>query len=83
MISIRCKDCNREISGHPTKTVTCGCYNMATIRGDKISAVDLSRVVMLNSIQKEQKSNVLSSSDLAYQEARRQRKVRRLDFDVR
>jgi len=56
---------------------------MATIRGDKISAVDLSRVVMLNSIQKEQKSNVLSSQDIAWQEARRQRKVKRLDFEVR
>jgi hypothetical protein len=83
MISIRCKDCNRELIGHLTKTITCGCPNMATIRGDKISAVDLSRVVMLNSIQKEQKSNVLSSQDLAFQEARRQRKVKRLDFEIR
>jgi len=83
MISIRCKDCNRELIGHLTKTITCGCPNMATIRGDKISAVDLSRVVMLNSIQKEQKSNVLSSQDIAWQEARRQRKVKRLDFEIR
>ena len=83
MISIRCKDCNREITGHPTKTVTCGCSNMATIRGDKVSAVDLSHVVMLNSLKETHQKNVLSSSDLAYQEARRQRKVRRLDFDVR
>ena len=83
MISIRCKDCNKEITGHPTKTVTCGCSNMATIRGDKISALDLSHIVMLNSIQKEQKTNVLSSQDIAWQEARRQRKVKRLDFEVR
>ena len=83
MISIRCKDCNRELAGHQTKTVTCGCPNMATIRGDKISALDLSRIVMLNSIQKEQKSNVLTSQDIAWQEARRQRKVKRLDFEVR
>ena len=83
MISIRCKDCNKELVGHPTKTVSCGCPNMATIRGDKISAVDLSRVVMLNSIKEPQKTNVLSSQDLAFQEARRQRKVRRLDFEVR
>ena len=82
MISIRCKDCNREITGHQTKTVTCGCPNMATVRGDKISAIDLSRVVMLNSIEKEQKS-VLTSQDLAFQEARRQRKVRKLDFEIR
>lgn len=83
MISIRCKDCNKEITGHPSKTITCGCSNMATIRGDKISALDLSRVVMLNSLQKEQKSNVLSSQDIAWQEARRQRKVKRLDFEIR
>ena len=83
MISIRCKDCNKELIGHPSKTVTCGCPNMATIRGDKISALDLSHIVMLNSIQKEQKSNVLTSQDLAFQEARRQRKVKRLDFEVR
>jgi hypothetical protein len=56
---------------------------MATICGDKISAVDLSRVVMLNSPQKEQKTNVLSNQDIMWQEERRQRKVRRLDFEVR
>jgi len=83
MISIRCKDCNKELIGHPSKTVTCGCPNMATIRGDKISALDLSRVVMLNSLKETQKSNVLSNQDLAFQEARRQRKVRKLDFEIR
>ena len=56
---------------------------MATIRGDKISAVDLSKVVMLNSIQIKEKSGVLTTEDLAFQEARRHRKVRRLDFEVR
>ena len=82
MISVRCRDCNRELTG-ASKTQVCGCPNMMTVKGDSVSAVDLSRVIMLNSAQKEQKSNVLSSSDLAYQEARRQRKVRKLDFDVR
>ena len=83
MLSIRCKDCNKELIGHPTKTVSCGCPNMATIRGDKISAVDLSKVVMLNSIQTKTKSNILSTQDIMWQEERRQRKVRRLDFEVR
>ena len=83
MISIRCKDCNKELAGHLTKTVTCGCPNMATIRGDKISAVDLSRVIMLNSLKENQNKSVLTSQDIAWQEARRQRKVRRLDFEVR
>ena len=83
MLSIRCKDCNKELIGHPTKTVSCGCSNMATICGDKITALDLTRVVMLNSLKEVQKTNVLSSQDIAWQEARRQRKVRRLDFEVR
>ena len=83
MLIIRCRDCNKELSGHHSKTVSCGCPNMATIRGDKISAVDLSRIVMLNSIQREQKTNVLSTQDIAWQEARRQRKVKRLDFEIR
>jgi len=81
MLVVRCRDCNKELSS-TNKTQVCGCSNMMTVKGDSVTAVDLSRVVMLNSTQKEQK-NVLSSSDLAYQEARRQRKVRRLDFDVR
>jgi hypothetical protein len=82
-LRIRCKSCNREIEGHLKKTVSCGCSNMATICGDKITAVDLSSVVMLNSTRVKIKSNILTNEDLAFQEARRQRKVRRLDFEVR
>jgi hypothetical protein len=82
-LRIRCRSCGKELEGHPTKTVTCGCPNMATIRADKISAVDLGQVVMLNSYHNKTKSSVLTSEDIAWQEARRQRKVRRLDFEVR
>jgi hypothetical protein len=82
-LRIRCRSCGKEIEGHHTKTISCGCPNMTTIRGDKISAVDLGQIVMLNSYQNQSKSSVLSNEDLAFQEARRQRKVRRLDFEVR
>ena len=71
------------MEGHPSKTVSCGCPNMATIRGDKISAVDLSEVVMLNFNQPKDKKGVLSQEDVLWQEQRRQRKVRKLDFEVR
>jgi hypothetical protein len=81
MIIVRCKDCNKEIVS-TNKTQTCGCPNMMTVRGDNVSAVDLSRVVMVNSTQKEQK-NFLTTQDIAWQEARRQRKVKRLDFEIR
>jgi hypothetical protein len=82
-IKIRCRSCGKELEGHPTKTITCGCSNMATIRGGIISASDLSNVVMVNSIQNKEKNSVLTNEDIAWQEARRQRKVRRLDFEVR
>jgi hypothetical protein len=56
---------------------------MMTVKGDSVTALDLSRVVMVNFTKKEQKTNVLTSQDLAFQEARRQRKVRKLDFEIR
>ena len=83
MITIRCKDCGVELTSHPIKTQCCGCPNMSTVRGMSISAVDLSRVIMLNSVNNKQNKNLLSNEDLAYQESRRQRKVKRLDFEVR
>ena len=82
-IKVRCRSCSRELEGHPSKTVSCGCSNMTTIRGDKISALDLSQVVMLNSYQPKTKKGVLTNEDILWQEERRQRKVRRLDFEVR
>ena len=82
-IKIRCRSCSRELEGYQTKTVSCGCPNMATIRGDRVSAVDLSEVVMLNSYQSENKKGVLSQQDIQWQEQRRQRKVRKMDFEVR
>ena len=82
-LRIRCRSCGKEIEGHHSKTVSCGCPNMATIRGDKISAVDLSNVVMLNSYHTKTKSSVLTNEDIQWQEARRQCKVKRLDFEVR
>jgi len=54
-----------------------------TVTEDKVTAVDLSKVVMIESTRKKKSSDVLSSADLSYQEERRKRKVRRLDFDVR
>ena len=82
-LKVRCRSCGKEIEGHPSKTVSCGCSNMTTIRGDRVSAVDLSNIVMLNSVRTDSKSSFLSNQDLAYQEARRKRKVRKLNFEVR
>ena len=82
-IKVRCRSCGKELEGHPSKTVSCGCPNMTTIRGDRISAVDLDQVVMLNFNQPKDKRGVLTQQDIEWQEQRRQRKVRKLNFEVR
>ena len=83
MLSIRCKECGREVSGHPTQARSCGCPNMATVKGDSITAVDLNKVVMLNSGKRIEKDNSLTPQDMQWQEDRRKRKVRKLDFEIR
>ena len=83
MILIRCRLCGTELEAHPSKTRCCGCPNIASLTGDKISAVDLSEVVLLNTEKNIKKQPLLSNADLKYQEERRKRKVRKLDFEVR
>ena len=78
MILVRCKDCNTEV----VDGKSCGCPNMVTVKGDVVSAVDLTRTIVVRSNKVEEKT-ALSAEDLAYQEQRRKRKVRRLDFEVR
>jgi hypothetical protein len=82
MLSVRCKECNTELVAN-NKTQSCGCPNMTTITGDKITATDLSKVVLLNSVDNIKNSTILSNADLKYQEDRRKRKVRKLNFEVR
>ena len=82
-LKVRCRSCQKELIGQSGKVVTCGCANRTVIRGDVISAVDLSKVVMLTNPTKDKKNSLFTSDDLRYQESRRKRKVRKLDFEVR
>ena len=84
MLIVRCKDCSKEVSGHGNQTQSCGCPNMTTVKGDSVTAVDLSHVVMIQSNKKQSKQQSLfSPQELQFQEERRKRKVRKLDFEVR
>ena len=82
MITVRCKECGKEISTNSGKTISCGCPNMATLNGDRLTAVDLNKVVMVRS-NEEKGSTGFTSQDLQWQEERRKRKVRKLNFEVR
>ncbi len=81
MIIIRCKECNKEIKSN-TQTQTCGCSNMLTVTDDAFSARDMSQVIVVRSHQNIEKDG-LTSQDLQWQEQRRKRKVRKLDFEIR
>ena len=84
MLVVRCRECQKELTSHETKSQSCGCPNMMTVKGDSVTAVDLSRVVMISSsVKKKQKDGVLSDSDLMFQEERRNRKVRKMDFEIK
>ena len=84
MIRIRCKMCNTELEGHPGKTKTCGCPNMTSVTDDIIGALDLSEVIIVDQYKNNvKKPTFLSDADLKYQEDRRRRKVRKLDFEER
>ncbi len=83
MLVVQCKQCSKELTGNSGRSQSCGCPNMMTIKGDSVTAVDLTRVIMVRSNKEKTKSNALSPQDLAFQEERRRRKVRKLDFEVR
>ena len=82
-LKVQCLVCGKELQGNSGKTHSCGCPNMMTVRGDTVSAVDMSQVIMLNSHTQKVKKDGLTQQDLDWQEARRKRKVRKLDFEVR
>ena len=84
MLVVRCKSCGKELSSNNGRSQCCGCPNMTSIIDDKITAVDLSQAVIVK-MRVDEKSNQtsLSHSDIEWQESRRQRKVRKLDFEIR
>ena len=82
MITVRCKECGKELTSDTGKTLSCGCPNMTTLKGDVVSAVDLNNVIMIRS-NEEKGSHGFTSQDLQWQEERRKRKVRKLDFEIR
>ena len=79
MIVVRCKDCGVEVTN---QSGSCGCPNMVRVSEDTVTAFDLTRTIIVRANQAKQKS-ALSPDDLAFQEKRRKRKVRKLVFEVR
>jgi len=81
MLVVRCKICKAELIS-TSKLQVCNCQNQMEVKEDKISAVNLKDVIIVSS-DKVTNNNVLTKKDLEFQEQRRKRKVRKLDFEIR
>ena len=81
-IKVRCRACGKELESNSGKIYSYGCPNMMTIRGSNVSAVNMDDIVFINLHKKTVKEG-LTDQDMQWQEDRRKRKVRRLDFEVR
>ena len=78
MIKVRCRECNTEV----VEGRSCGCPNMVMVKGDIVTAIDLNRTIMVSS-NNDNTDMGFTSQDLQWQEQRRKRKVRKLDFEIR
>lgn len=85
MLTIRCKQCGKELTSYTIETKCCGCPNMSTVSGSTITGNDLSliEIVSQDKFQSSETPGVLSQDDKQFQENRRQRKIRRMNFETR
>ena len=81
MLTVRCKVCGVELKSSP-KLKACKCVNKMTLIDEKVTAVDLSKVVIVSGVKKK-KQEGLTSKDLEWQEQRSKRKIKKLNFEVR
>ena len=82
MLVIRCKNCGKQLESHPTKMKSCQCENFTSILGTNISGNSLSLVEIIQT-PSNKKQSLLSKQDMEFQEQRKKRKIRRLDFEER
>ena len=60
MIVVRCRDCNTEV----VDGKSCGCPNMVTVKGDVVSAVDLTRTIVVRSNKVEEKTALTADTKI-------------------
>ena len=82
MIVVRCKECGTELTSS-SKVQFCGCPNQMRVVDNKVGAVDLDKVVMVSNNIERRIDSHFSKEELQYQEERRRRKVRRIQFEER
>jgi hypothetical protein len=56
---------------------------MTSIKGETITAIDLTKVEIVSNILRKETKQILSKEDLSFQESRKNRKIRKLEFEIR
>ena len=72
------------LESHPIQTRCCGCDNFTTLRGENISGLDLTKIELIsNTYNKSNQPTGLTKEDIAWQESRKNRKIRKMEFEIR
>ena len=83
MLRVRCKQCGVELTS-TNKTQACGCSNQMELIESKISAVDLSQVMIVKlRVDDRDPKSYFSEADFEWKKKRSKRKIKKLDFDVK
>ena len=56
---------------------------MTTVYNDRISAKNMDKVIMMSNYSNPKSKSLFTGDELEWQEKRNQRRVRKLDFEVR
>ena len=84
MITIKCLASGKELTSYTIETKCCGCSNMTSITGNTFTGEDLSLIEVVSQDRySASEDGVLSNDDKQFQENRRQRKIRRINFETR
>ena len=84
MITIKCLACGKELTSYTIETKCCGCSNMTSVTGNTFTGEDLSLIEVISQDKFSSSENgVLSKEDKQFQENRRQRKIRRINFETK
>ena len=83
MLRVRCKQCGVELTS-TNKIQVCGCSNQMELIESKISAVDLSQVMIVKlRVDDRDPKSYFSEADFEWRKKRSKRKIKKLDFDVK
>ncbi len=81
-MQIKCLACNTVITS-TGKSQVCNCDNRLMVSNNTFTAVDLSKVVVLNNVTNVRETGHLTQDQLQWQEQRRKRRIHKLTYEER